>query len=151
MVFREHAEKVLPVFIERGTGDTHHELRQVLAADARAAEQLVHPRIAHRRGGGAQRLGPGRQVLVGLGLLECRFGVGPRDGGLFSHCGPPRIFDAALTAIWATSRRSASRACAASRSICSLADANSRAPSAVAVPLASSTMSLARCCAWSMI
>ena len=73
------------MLIERGAGNAHHELGQILAADARAAEQLVHPRIAHRRGGSTQRLGPERQILVGLGLLECRFGVGTRDGGLFSH------------------------------------------------------------------
>src|SRR5580704_6763198 len=88
MVFRERAEEILAVFIERGAGNAHHELGQVLAADARAAEQFVHPWIAHRRGGGAQPLGPAPQILVGLRLLESCLGVGPRDGGLFSHPGP---------------------------------------------------------------
>jgi hypothetical protein len=88
MVFREHAEEVLAMFIERRTADSHDELRKIFAADARIAEQLVHPWIAHRRTRGAQRLGPTRQVLVGPGFLEGRFGVGSRDGCLFSHLGP---------------------------------------------------------------
>src|SRR3984893_17405117 len=51
----------------------------------------------------------------------------------------------------ATSRRRDSRARVVSSSICWCAEATRRAPSLRAVPLACSTRSLARCCAWSMI
>src|ERR1700761_26895 len=56
VIFRQSAEKILAMLIECGPGDTHDELRQILAADARISEQLMHARIAHRGGGGAQRL-----------------------------------------------------------------------------------------------
>src|SRR5215813_14256295 len=51
----------------------------------------------------------------------------------------------------ATSRRRLSLARVVSSSICCCAAATMRAPSALAVPLAWSISSLARCCAWSMI
>src|SRR5258708_20350313 len=97
MIFREHAEKVLAVLIECGARDAHHELGEILAADARAAQQLVHPRIAHGGCRGTQRLGPLRQPVVALCFPECPFGVGPRDGGLFCHASSSWIFAATLS------------------------------------------------------
>src|SRR5262249_1013732 len=116
-------------------------------------------------GGDLQRFRPGLEALLGARLLEGGARVGSGDGGLVGHgAGQTSVASwsrrsaclfasisrcsslaAAPTAIPATSRRRLSRACVVSSSICCCAAAIRRAPSALAVPLACSTRSLARC------
>ena len=110
-----------------------------------------------------QRRRPRRQHAVGARLGEGRLGIGPGDGGLVSHrirsarpacradrhasrasISRPSTLEAARDRQPATSRRSSSRARVVSRSIWVWAEATSRAPSALAWPLACSTSSFAR-------
>src|SRR6185312_9664700 len=76
------SSKSAAISVELRRRHVEHEPRELRGCHLRVAEQVLHALVLHDSGASLQSVRPLRQALVGTGLLERRFGVGSRNGGL---------------------------------------------------------------------